>query len=123
MNLEALESYTSQLFSVAPGVWGKKDVFVNFYMIQDQATGAWALVDAGLKWSAPKIRKMAEELFGEGTRPAAIILTHGHFDHVGALAKLIEEWNVPVYAHSLEVPYLTGQSAYPPPDHHPEDVG
>lgn len=116
MNLEALESYTSQLFSVAPGVWGKKDVFVNFYMIQDQTTGAWALVDAGLKWSAPKIRKMAEELFGEGTRPAAIILTHGHFDHVGALAKLIEEWNVPVYAHSLEIPYLTGQSSYPPPD-------
>ena len=36
MNLEALESYTSQLFSVAPGVWGKKDVFVNFYMIQDR---------------------------------------------------------------------------------------
>jgi glyoxylase-like metal-dependent hydrolase (beta-lactamase superfamily II) len=116
MNLEALESYTSQLFSVAPGVWGKKDVFVNFYMIQDQTTGAWALVDAGLKWSAPKIRKMAEELFGEGMRPAAIILTHGHFDHVGALSKLIEEWNVPVYTHSLEVPYLTGQSSYPPPD-------
>lgn len=116
MNLEALESYTSQLFSVAPGVWGRKDVFVNYYMIQDQTSGAWALVDAGLKWSAPKIRKMAEELFGEGTRPAAIILTHGHFDHVGALAKLSEEWNVPVYAHSLEVPYLTGQSSYPPPD-------
>lgn len=116
MNLEALESYTSQLFSVAPGVWGRKDIFVNYYMIQDQTTGAWALVDAGLKWSAPKIRKMAEELFGEGTKPAAIILTHGHFDHVGALAKLIAEWNVPVYAHSLELPYLTGQSAYPPPD-------
>lgn len=116
MNLEALEPYTSQLFSVAPGVWGRKDVFVNFYMIQDQTTGAWALVDAGLKWSASKIRHMATELFGEGNKPTAIILTHGHFDHVGALSKLIEEWNVPVYAHSLEVPYLTGQSAYPPPD-------
>lgn len=116
MNLEALEPYTSQLFSVAPGVWGRKDLFVNFYMIQDQSSGAWALVDAGLKWSAPKIRHMANELFGEGSRPTAIILTHGHFDHVGALSSLIEEWNVPVYAHSLEVPYLTGKSSYPPPD-------
>lgn len=116
MNLEALETYTSQLFSVAPGVWGRKDLFVNFYMIQDQKSGAWALVDAGLKWSASKIRAMASELFGEGSRPTAIILTHGHFDHVGALPALIEEWNVPVYAHPLEVPYLTGQSSYPPPD-------
>ncbi|MEO5601405.1 MAG: MBL fold metallo-hydrolase [Cyclobacteriaceae bacterium] len=116
MNLEALEPFTSHLFSVAPGVWGRKEIFVNLYMIQDQSTGAWALVDAGLKWSAPKIKKMASELFGEGSRPAAIILTHGHFDHVGALATLIEEWNVPVYAHRLEVPYLTGQSPYPPAD-------
>lgn len=116
MNMEALETYTSQLFTVAPGVWGRKELFVNFYMIQDQSTGAWALVDAGLKWSASSIKNMATELFGEGSRPSAIILTHGHFDHVGALSTLIEEWNVPVYAHSLEVPYLTGQSAYPPPD-------
>lgn len=116
MNLEALETYTSHLFSVAPGVWGRKDLFVNFYMIQDQSSGAWALVDAGLRWSAPKIRDMAKELFGEGSRPSAIILTHGHFDHVGALHSLIDEWNVPVYAHALEVPYLSGESAYPPPD-------
>src|SRR3546814_6540540 len=60
---------------------GRKDVFVNFYMIQDQSTGAWALVDAGLKWSASKIRHMASELFGEDSKPIAIILTHGHFDH------------------------------------------
>ena len=68
MNLEALETYTTQMFSVAPGVWGRKDLFVNFYMIQDQTTGAWALVDAGLKWSASRIRGMADELFGEGSR-------------------------------------------------------
>ena len=116
MNVEALETYTSQLFTVAPGVWGRKEIFVNFYMIQDDATGNWALVDAGLKWSAPKIRTMAKELFGEDSKPVAIILTHGHFDHVGALASLIKEWNVPVYAHYLELPYLNGKSSYPPAD-------
>lgn len=116
MNLEALETYTSHLFTVAPGVWGRKDLFVNYYMIQDQSTGSWALVDAGLKWSARNIRSMANELFGEGSTPTAFILTHGHFDHVGALTTLVGEWNVPVYAHPLEIPYLTGQGSYPPPD-------
>lgn len=102
-------------FSVAPGVWGMKDVFVNIYMILNPFDGNWVLIDSGLKWSAPKIKKMAQQLFGD-TKPSAIILTHGHFDHVGSLEKLIEEWNVPVYAHYLEIPYLTGKSSYPPPD-------
>jgi hypothetical protein len=31
--------------------------------------------------------------------------THGHFDHVGAREKLAEKWDVPIYAHELEVPY------------------
>ena len=59
---------------------------------------------------------MAKQLFGEQGKPSSIILTHGHFDHVGALQKLAEEWNVPVFAHYLEIPYLTGKSSYPPPD-------
>jgi glyoxylase-like metal-dependent hydrolase (beta-lactamase superfamily II) len=113
MNSDALHS---SIFPVAPGVWGRKDLFVNFYMIQDRTTGAWALVDAGLKWSASKIRSMASSLFGDNIRPQAIILTHGHFDHIGALQTLVDEWNVPVWAHSLELPYLTGLSSYPPPD-------
>lgn len=116
MNLETLQTYTSQLFQVAPGVWGRKELFVNCYIIQDETTGKWALVDAGLKWSAPSIRTMARELFGENSKPAAIILTHGHFDHVGALGALLDEWDVPVYAHEMEMPYLNGKSAYPPAD-------
>jgi len=105
---------TTNFFTVAPGVWGMKDVFVNIYMILNPFDGNWVLVDAGLKWSAPKIKKMAQQLFGD-SKPSAIILTHGHFDHVGSLEKLIEEWNVPVYAHYLEIPYLTGKSSYPHP--------
>jgi hypothetical protein len=30
--------------------------------------------------------------------------------------QLLEEWEVPVYEHYLEIPYLTGRSSYPPPD-------
>src|SRR5688572_15109360 len=104
------------IFPVATGVWGMKDVFVNVYMIANEQDNTWVLIDAGLKWSSGKIKKMAQLLFGENSRPVAIILTHGHFDHVGSVKKLAEEWNVPVYAHYMEMPYLTGRSSYPPPD-------
>lgn len=103
-------------YSVAPGVWRIKDVLVNMYLIHNPSQNKWVLVDTGLKTSAGKIRKVAEHLFWPDSKPAAIILTHAHFDHVGSLRKLADEWDVPVYAHSLERPYLTGVSAYPPPD-------
>ena len=102
-------------FEVAPGVWGMKDIFVNFYMIRDKSSEDWVLVDAGLKISRSKILKMASALFGNH-KPKAIILTHGHFDHTGSAESLAQEWKIPVYAHYLEFPYLSGISAYPPPD-------
>jgi glyoxylase-like metal-dependent hydrolase (beta-lactamase superfamily II) len=106
----------SSHFDVAPGVWGSKDLFVNFYFIKSEESDAWALVDTGLKTSAHKIEKIAAELFGADSKPVSIILTHGHFDHVGSVAKLATKWHVPVYAHYMELPYLTGRSSYPPPD-------
>jgi glyoxylase-like metal-dependent hydrolase (beta-lactamase superfamily II) len=109
------QTLSNNVFAIAPGVWGRKDVFVNYYFIQDQTTQAWVLIDAGLKWSAARIKSMAEELFGDA-KPTAIILTHGHFDHVGSLQELASGWDVPVYAHYLEIPYLTGKSSYPPAD-------
>lgn len=76
----------------------------------------WVLIDAGVPGTAGLIEGAAKERFGEGSRPAAIILTHAHFDHVGALQALAEKWDVPVYAHPLEAPYLNGSASYPPPD-------
>lgn len=110
------EASKSEIIHVAEGVWGMKHMFVNFYMIQNNDDNSWVLVDAGLKWSAHKIKNMATELFGEHSRPSAIILTHGHFDHAGSVAELAEEWNVPVYTHFMEIPFLTGKSSYPPAD-------
>ena len=76
----------------------------------------WVLVDAGIAGSAAAIASSAERYFGPESRPSAIVLTHGHFDHVGGLPDLAEAWDVPIYAHELEFPYLTGRSPYPPPD-------
>ena len=91
---------------------------VNLFLFgaRDASDGSWVLIDAGMPGSAARIFQAAEEWTGSTKGPAAIILTHGHFDHVGALHALLERWDVPVYAHRLELPYLTGRSAYPPPD-------
>jgi glyoxylase-like metal-dependent hydrolase (beta-lactamase superfamily II) len=109
---------STKYFQVSQRVWGTKLLFVNVYMIANRpgAAKGWVLVDTGLKGSAGKIIAMAEDLFGPGTRPAAIVLTHGHGDHAGGLEELLKIWNVPVYAHALELPYLTGLSSYPPAD-------
>lgn len=76
----------------------------------------WVLVDAGLPHGAAEILRVAGERFGVESRPAAIVLTHGHFDHVGALTALLAVWDVPVYAHMAELPFLTGRVDFPPPD-------
>lgn len=87
---------------------------VNVYLLGEPGVD-WVLVDAGMPGTASLILKAAREIHG-AKAPAAIILTHGHLDHVGALADLLHFWPVPVYAHPLELPHLTGEASYPFPD-------
>jgi glyoxylase-like metal-dependent hydrolase (beta-lactamase superfamily II) len=91
-------------------------VNVAYYGRPGAGDRGWTLIDAGLPGTAPLIRAAAEDRFGKGARPVAIVMTHGHFDHIGALERLSEEWDAPVYAHRLELPYLDGTASYPPPD-------
>lgn len=113
---ERVAAPDDSLMHVADDVAGMTVVMVNLYFVGEPGSGDWVLVDAGLPMSAGRIRAAAERRFGSGAKPKAIILTHGHFDHVGSLRTLAEEWDVPIYAHELELPYLTGRSDYPPPD-------
>jgi len=91
-------------------------VNVVFVGERDAGDRAWVLVDAGLFGTKSFIESAAADRFGENARPAAIVLTHGHFDHIGVLNDLASHWDVPVYAHTLEKPYLDGTRSYPPPE-------
>ena len=100
---------------IAPDVGWLPVSFVNVFFI-GRPGDPWWLVDTGLPGRANQIFVAAEARFGAGARPEAIVLTHGHFDHAGSAAALARKWEVPIYAHRLELPYLTKQSDYPPPD-------
>lgn len=90
--------------------------FVNVYFVEAGAPGEWVLVDTGLPGSAKTIIAAANELFYPGTHPQAILLTHGHMDHAGSAQELADHWQVPIFAHRLELPFLTGKAVYPPAD-------
>ncbi len=89
---------------------------VNVVFVGSREDRRWVLVDAGPPGARDAIVEAAASLFGHGVAPDAIVLTHGHFDHVGAVAELATHWDVPVWAHAAEVPYLDGSASYPPPD-------
>lgn len=98
----------------------QKDIFmlnfriVNAFFIGDPKNKYqdWVIVDSGLENSDGFIVEAAQTRFGE-IPPKAIILTHGHFDHVGSVIALTQKWNIPVYIHRLELPYITGEKDYP----------
>ena len=111
--VEVPENLVVPMESIAAGLSGLKIAFVNVFGVRHE-DGSWTLIDAAIPMSASRIKSWAERQFGRA--PNAIVLTHGHFDHVSSAQELAEEWDVPIYAHRLEFPYLTGEKEYPAPN-------
>ena len=111
--IEVPEEQVVPIEAIALGLSGLKIAFVNVFGIR-HGDGSWTLIDAAIPYSASRIRNWAEKTFGKA--PNAIVLTHGHFDHVSAAKELADEWDVPIYAHPFEFPYITGEKEYPPPN-------
>ena len=103
---------------IASDIAYKRLVMVNvvYLGVPESGDREWVLIDAGIAGSARAIEKGAESRFGRESPPAAIIMTHGHFDHTGALESLADRWNVPIFAHTRELPFLDGRESYPPAD-------
>jgi glyoxylase-like metal-dependent hydrolase (beta-lactamase superfamily II) len=69
------------------------------------------LVDAGISAMAKGIMSFIKELQAGPLK--RIVLTHGHSDHVGSLKRILQDNQVPVYAHHIEIPYMEGALPYP----------
>ena len=103
-----------ELAFVRPDVAQLRLPVVNVFFLGAPG-GPWVLVDAGMPPDAAVILRHARRTYGRP--PEAVVLTHGHLDHIGGLRALLEAWpGVRVYAHALEVPHLTGEAPYPFPD-------
>ena len=71
----------------------------NCYLIGDEKEKVCAVADPG--GSPERVLSMIEK---SGLEPQMILLTHGHWDHVGAIPALLEKWpDLPVYAHEKEL--------------------
>lgn len=84
----------------------------NCYILCDPEAAVCAVIDPGEEAS-----RVAAAVKGSGCTPCAIFLTHGHYDHTGAVAALHEQWpDVPVYLSRLDQagdnPYL--RELFPP---------
>lgn len=71
----------------------------NCYLIGDEGEGVCAVVDPG--GSPERVLAMIGK---SGLELKMILLTHGHWDHVGAIPDLLAKWpDLPVYAHEREL--------------------
>jgi len=91
---------------VTPDVGYQRHAVVNNVYVgtPGDSSGGWVLVDTGVIGSTGRIESTAGKRFGKDIPPVAIILTHGHSDHSGTVEALAEKWDVPIYAHTLELP-------------------
>jgi hydroxyacylglutathione hydrolase len=77
----------------------------NCWIVEDG--GRAVVVDPGEE--APRLTQAIDDL---GLTVEAILLTHTHFDHVGAVAPLARHTGAPVYCPELEVPVLKDINRY-----------
>ena len=70
----------------------------NSYLLADEASGKGVLVDPGDE--PARILRMVQ---AAGVAVDAVWLTHGHLDHVGAVAAVKREWDVPVLLHRADL--------------------
>jgi len=71
---------------------------VNTYLLTDPETGTTVLIDTG------ESEQLGQALQAEGIVPQAILLTHAHLDHAGALKDLQDRFDVPAWMPRAEIP-------------------
>jgi glyoxylase-like metal-dependent hydrolase (beta-lactamase superfamily II) len=70
---------------------------VNCYLVSDEASGRAVLIDPG-----DDAERLVEAVRQAGVTLTALLATHGHVDHIGAVADLQKAFAVPFRIHRAE---------------------
>ena len=72
-------------------------VATNCYILYNDESKEAVLIDPADRFEI--IKKFIDE---ESLKLKAVLLTHGHFDHIGAAKEICDSYNVELYAHESE---------------------
>jgi glyoxylase-like metal-dependent hydrolase (beta-lactamase superfamily II) len=92
---------------LADGVYRLRDGLVNCYLLDD--AGEVTIVDTAWPRSWTHLQSAVSEI-GRSGSVKAVLLTHGHPDHLGCAEKARSSWGVPVLAHRDEIGRVMGKS-------------
>ena len=73
----------------------------NCYLLSDAATKNAIIIDPG-----GETERIAAAISAQALTPKAIVLTHGHADHIAAIKGLKKLYPLTVYIHEADMPYL-----------------
>lgn len=73
----------------------------NCYLYWDEKSNKGVIFDPGAE-----SQRIIAAIEKAGLEPLAILLTHGHADHIGAVSEIKDKWNLPLYIGRGEENYL-----------------
>ena len=72
----------------------------NCYIVYDENSGKCAVIDPASECAFEVLERLS-------LIPECVLLTHGHFDHIGGVNAFLEKYNVPVYIHEDDAELLS----------------
>ncbi len=83
-----------------------------FHLLYDAPRREAVLIDTGLTGELSQLGRILKEIGLGWADIKAILLTHGHLDHTGNLARVKELTGAPIFAHALEQAHIDGTFPY-----------
>ncbi len=102
-----------RLEEVIDGIYRVK-VGMSYCFILDKPDGLY-LLDGGFERSGKTVIRAVKEIRRDVDKELkAVVVSHHHVDHTAGLWKIEQQFNVPIYAHSRDVPVILRETNPPP---------